>query len=48
MIDYIGVKCSMHSLKCLEKKYPSNGLFEGEDQDHLWSYTCRSAHNSEH
>ena len=35
MSYYIGLKCSMHLLRFCEKKYPSNGFFEGENWDHL-------------
>ena len=46
VIDYIGVKYSMHSLRFFENNYPSDGLFEGENWDHLRSYICWFAHSS--
>ena len=46
VIDYIGVKCSMHSLRFFEKRYPRNGWFEGQNWDTLRSYIYLSAHIS--
>ena len=46
MIDYIGVKYSMHSPQIAEKKYPSNGFFKGAGWDILTTDIYISAHDS--
>ena len=46
VIDYIGVKCSLHSLWFSEKKYPSNGIFNVEGCDLLNTDICMVARSS--